>query len=179
MGESRRTKMTKRLLKDSLLEQLRDKPIGKVSVTAICAGADVNRSTFYAYYEDVTALLEEIENDVFEHMPQINDMSGIQQNKEFLHLNIRFFDYIRDNVTAFRVLLLDSQSSSFHDRMLKKLYEMYLNNIAQGGNDELHTRLRYVYIANGALGMLKEWIELDFPVGSREFANLIMDIASY
>lgn len=61
MAENRRVRMTKRLMKDALLELLEVKPLEKITVTDVCAAADVNRSSFYAHYQDIHALLRELE----------------------------------------------------------------------------------------------------------------------
>ena len=48
----RRTKYTKKIIKDTLIKLLSEKEIKKVTVSEICAIADVNRATFYRYYLD-------------------------------------------------------------------------------------------------------------------------------
>ena len=63
---NRRTKMTQKLLKESLLTLLQDKEIHKITVTDICKKADINRGTFYSYYEDPYALLQCIEDELFD-----------------------------------------------------------------------------------------------------------------
>ena len=68
MDESRRIRMSKRMMKDALLELMEEKPLSRISVTAICETADVNRSTFYAYYNETSDLLHDLENDIFEQM---------------------------------------------------------------------------------------------------------------
>ena len=45
--ENRRVRMTKRLMKDALLELLEKKEMSGISVKAICETADVHCSTFY------------------------------------------------------------------------------------------------------------------------------------
>ena len=47
--DNRRVKITKKMIKDAMLELLENRPINKITVTDICKYADVNRSTFYAY----------------------------------------------------------------------------------------------------------------------------------
>ena len=69
MQENRRVRITKRCMKDALLELLESTPLNKISVTDICNSADVNRSTFYSYYNDIDALLSEIETEVLEQIP--------------------------------------------------------------------------------------------------------------
>lgn len=59
-NESRRVRMTKRMIQDSLVELLRDKPIEKVSVSELCELADVNRTTFYNHYATQHDVLREV-----------------------------------------------------------------------------------------------------------------------
>lgn len=59
MPDNRRVRMTKKLIKDAYLELLESSPSEKISVTDICKVADVNRSTFYMYYEDTIALRQD------------------------------------------------------------------------------------------------------------------------
>ena len=58
--EDRRTQYSKRVIREALYELMQEKPLNKITVTEICALADVNRSTFYAYYTDIFNLHESI-----------------------------------------------------------------------------------------------------------------------
>ncbi len=60
-GSDRRIRYTKQVLKDSLFELMQETPVEKITVKELCARADINRATFYAHYDTMTALLEEIE----------------------------------------------------------------------------------------------------------------------
>lgn len=44
--ENQRTRLTKRLLREGLLELLRDKPVEHITVKELCELAELNRSTF-------------------------------------------------------------------------------------------------------------------------------------
>ena len=44
--EDRRTAMTKHVLKDALIEMLKEKDIYHISIRELCERADVNRTTF-------------------------------------------------------------------------------------------------------------------------------------
>ena len=57
MPDNRRVRMTKKLIKDAYLELLESSPSEKISVTDICKVADVNRSTFYMYYQHFYSLI--------------------------------------------------------------------------------------------------------------------------
>ena len=60
-SSDRRIRYTKQVIKDSLFELMKETPVEKITVKELCTAADINRSTFYAHYDTLTALLEEIE----------------------------------------------------------------------------------------------------------------------
>ena len=49
--------MTKKIIKDTFIEMLEKKNIQKIYVRELCEKADINRSTFYKYYESQYDLL--------------------------------------------------------------------------------------------------------------------------
>lgn len=61
---NRRTIITKKILKDSLLELMQTKPTSKITIKEICDLSNMSRSTFYLHYQDQSALLEDIEKKV-------------------------------------------------------------------------------------------------------------------
>ena len=69
MQETRRVRMTKRLMKDALLELLAQKNLSSISVKELCETADVHRTTFYLHYTDTADLLREIEQDFLDKIP--------------------------------------------------------------------------------------------------------------
>lgn len=61
-----RTEKTRQALKASFWQLYSRKPIEKITVREITEAAGVYRSTFYSYYSDVYAVLEEIEAGMLE-----------------------------------------------------------------------------------------------------------------
>ncbi|WP_262316542.1 TetR/AcrR family transcriptional regulator [Lacticaseibacillus parakribbianus] len=61
---NRRTQYTKQRLRDAMVSLLATQPLAKITVTQLCAVADVNRGTFYAHYQDPTDLFHAIEADL-------------------------------------------------------------------------------------------------------------------
>ena len=59
----RRTKYSLRVIRAALFELLETRSLDAVTVTDICAKADVNRGTFYKYYRDVYDLFEKTEDE--------------------------------------------------------------------------------------------------------------------
>ncbi|MBQ7117468.1 MAG: TetR/AcrR family transcriptional regulator, partial [Clostridia bacterium] len=69
--ESRRVKMTKMLLKDSLIDLMKDKSIHSISIKDVCDGADINRSTFYRHYNTQYELYDDIIQDIMNDMLEV------------------------------------------------------------------------------------------------------------
>ena len=58
----RRSRYSKKVIKEALLELLHEKKLDEITVVDVCRMADVNRGTFYKYYRDVPDLYSEIED---------------------------------------------------------------------------------------------------------------------
>ena len=61
-----RIRYTRRVLKQSFLTLLKQKPVNKITVKEVCELAELNRATFYTHYSDCFALLESIEQDILD-----------------------------------------------------------------------------------------------------------------
>ena len=70
-------------------------------MTQVCSKSDVNRSTFYAYYQDVGELLSELEDGVLEKIPGAQKVPVARTDSEFIDTLERFFDYVKENRRLF------------------------------------------------------------------------------
>ena len=95
--ENRRIRMTKRMMKDALLELMQQHELISISVTAICKTADVHRSTFYNYYKDPADLLREIEQEFLDRIPVPPQILNQQNQKTLLEATTDFFNFIQNS----------------------------------------------------------------------------------
>jgi len=58
-----RIRISKKMLKEALMELLKTEPLAKISIKEICEKADINRGTFYKYYIDKYSLCLEVATD--------------------------------------------------------------------------------------------------------------------
>lgn len=56
-----RVKKTRRAIQKAFIELLREKPIEKITVKEIAERAEINKTTFYAHYETLDALTDQME----------------------------------------------------------------------------------------------------------------------
>ena len=180
--ENRRVKLTKMILKNSLVELMRENSISKISVKMICETADVNRSTFYAHYVDQFALLKDIEQNAFtelkkyinkleKHLQDRNDQKTTQGIKEIL-------EYIQNNADIFRVLLSDNGDLKFQKDIMLWIQMQTMEDIWHARNSD--TKMRdYVqgFMATGALNIMQTWLKngmKESPEEMAEFVNKIL-----
>ena len=176
MSENRRVRITKKMIKDAYLELLENNPSEKISVTKICKAADVNRSTFYAYYEDTISLRQDIEDDVLEQIPLLSDIpEAITSDKQFVDMLEQFFSYIQKNQRMFRILIIQSDNQSFSRHLIETVLKKY--HVESQTKNLLLTEYQYVFVVSGVIGLLGTWIEGNFPINARQLSEFALQMA--
>ena len=167
--------MTKRLLKDALLELMQTQDLISISVTAICETADVHRSTFYNYYTDPADLLRDIEQDFLDRIPAPPQVMDKQNQEKLLAVTAEFFDFIRENKKMIQTLFNESSGNNFTARLVDHLCNGYIP--VDGEIDELTANYKRLYIAHGTVGMLREWVNEDCFVSSETIAEMMYSLS--
>ena len=61
-----RIEKTERAIKQAFMELRAEKPLEKIRVKELCDRACINKSTFYAHYQDIYALANAMEDEMVE-----------------------------------------------------------------------------------------------------------------
>ena len=172
--ENQRVRLTKKLLTDSLLHWLQQKPIEHITVKEICEYAELNRSTFYLHYADQYELLQALENKVFQDTVECFATLGPGfSTKEFI---ITFLNHIRENDVLFRTMLNQPNRESFRKRFINESLAYLREGIGvKATGDKEHYIL--IYLLRGSLAMIQDWIDSDFTMPVEEFADLIYNLS--
>ncbi len=173
---NQRTRLSKMLFKNALMDLLKEKgSINKVSVRELCDRAELNRSTFYAHYQEPNDLLIEIETELLdateEHLKKIGAENEIGAHKYILS----FLQYIRQNDKPFRALLIDSTDPEFRSRFMQQTIIQFVENLRIVLPKELEQYI-FSYILNGSTGIIIQWIRSDYAADENEIVNLLFSI---
>ncbi|MGN1442405.1 MAG: TetR/AcrR family transcriptional regulator, partial [Acutalibacteraceae bacterium] len=127
---NQRTRLSKLLFKNAIMDLLKEKgSVEKISVRELCNRAELNRSTFYAHYNEPKDLLLEVENELLlsteEHLKKIGEENDIGAHKYILS----FLKYIKDNDKQFRTLLVDSAEPDFRSRFMQQSILQFVENL--------------------------------------------------
>ena len=129
---NRRVRFTRSALREALIDLILEKPLVSITVKDICARADINRSTFYLHFKDVTDILRTTEDEIIEHMHEHAPMHerecrDLQEIKGFF---IDFLEQIRSNPRIMKVIqvLCSEQGDPYFVRKLQTMtYEAFLD----------------------------------------------------
>ena len=96
---NRRILVTKRILRESLMELMQEKSISKITIKEICDLSEMSRSTFYLHYQDQFELLSDVENEVMENtLKALENLSGSFNTTESIEA---FLEYVKENKETF------------------------------------------------------------------------------
>ncbi len=172
--QNQRVKLTKQLLKNSLMELMHKKPIGKITIKEICENAEINRSTFYLYFTDQYALLSEIENELIDHAQE--HLKKMDSNASSIQYLEALLSYIEDRADIFRTLLCRQESLSFQSAFIEVSFLNLKLNLSLNCPESVAGYV-YNYLIMGCLSMIKQWIEADFDMSSKDLADLIFRLS--
>ncbi len=173
-NQNQRVRLTKQLLKNSLTALLNTKPIGKITIKEICESAGINRSTFYLYYTDQYALLEEIEKELIDHAQE--HLQKIDSSIGSLQYLIALLTYIQQHADLFGTLLCRQESLSFQTAFVDTAFLHLRHSLAIHASDAVVGYV-YNYLIMGCLSMIKQWIESGFDLSCEEMAELIFRLS--
>lgn len=157
--EDRRIRMTKKIIKESLIELMQDYPISKISVKMLCETADINRSTFYSHYADQYDLLKKIQQDAVSEIRHhiANKRFTMDREEVTIPALINILNYAKDNQTMLTILLGENSDSTIQNELLILAREQTPEEFVSPTSPPDHRYLE-IYMIAGVVSALREWL---------------------
>ena len=113
-AEYRSALRSKKLIKESFIELLMEKPFDKITVTDIVNRANINRGTFYAHYSDINRLVHAIEEEIVDVLCNLLlELKYPSPMEDPLPLFLKISEYLEENKELIYALLHSNNTSSF------------------------------------------------------------------
>ena len=172
--ENQRVALTKRLLKESLMQLLKEKELKKITVTELCGKATINRITFYRHYATPYDVLKEICWDMFDDMH--TKLSAPTSVEDFARYIEDMCTYLYEN--SEKVLLMLSCSSDidafdFIKEMYAVVTEEFKNLEELRDLDTESVMLMMTYFGGGGYFLLRQWLTENIQKTPQEIARLV------
>ena len=173
---------TKKAIAQSFMKLLNERPLDKITVKDIVEDCGVNRNTFYYYYQDIYALLE----DIFEteaslvinkHKPYNTWLDGFLESAKFALDNKKAVLHIFNSINRNQL-----------DRYLNTIVENYMVDFVKRKAEGLDVsdediRIVAVFFKHAIVGVTIEWIQggmkEDFEVFIVKMANMLEGSVKY
>ncbi|WP_042274830.1 TetR/AcrR family transcriptional regulator [[Clostridium] dakarense] len=181
----RRVSRTKRLLKDALINLMREKEFDKITIKDLTDKADVNRATFYLHYKDKYDLIEQSSNEILGNISSIikeHSSDGIIDNRDrnkVLEILTSLYSYIKENSDFIGVVLGPNGDLSFQVK-LKSLMDKMIRESSYIGIKNKHRNISIEYLttiaSSAQLGIIQKWIESGMKETPMELALIISKV---
>ena len=171
-----RIRYTRRVIEESFLELLREKPVSRVTVTELCERAQINRATFYKHYQDVPDLLDRIEEALFQ---QIREAFGAKQ-VEVERFLLEMLQYTYQNRERFFALGGENGDPNLMTKTYLVCYESAYPLLAQNLPEmaDSERQMLYQFLSQGAGGVLAWWVRDGMRIPTQEVARFILAIST-
>ena len=165
-AEGRRVKMTKTLLKSSLIELMKTKSIHTISIKEICTGADINRSTFYRHYNTQYDLYDEIVHELLASL--IEAYTKSRANGEDLKESIAaVLEVSEKEREVCLVILSDKGNVTMGESFVKAISPVVTDDMS-----ELSVYL-FQFMAAGLANIVWTWLNKPVRQSPHELASLM------
>lgn len=179
--EDRRVTRSKQLLKKSLIDLMKKKPMSEITVKEITALAEVNRGTFYSHYQDIYDMVEKIENEIFEELDKVIIYRGSEDiNTRLQRIYRELFTYLAENAEMCTVLLGENGNISFLKRLKTVIKGKILANWAELFNEGKsdYFEAYSTFIVGGCVSLIQEWLEQGLVEKPEQMAILSYNIVA-
>ena len=177
MRDDRKTRYTRNVLKDSLIELMKQKPISKITIKEICETADINRTTFYAHFADQYDLLHDIENETLSYAKEKlksileSDKSGAKKIIESI------FEYFAENSNHIQILMSEQGDIDFQKKLFELIYEYCIELSADSKfADMVKDEYYFVFAVSGSVGIIQHWLKNGLKPSPGEMAAFLCEM---
>jgi AcrR family transcriptional regulator len=161
------------VIKKNFILLLKEMPLNKITVTKICEMSEINRATFYKYYDDPFDLLDKIENDLLDEVKNIVENQATHKNLTTTFQEL--LEVIKDKGDLYTILFSVTNNNSFPAKLLTVCYKQSIESIAHifPNLSESQQEWLYYFTAGGCSCILKCWVNNGMKEPINEIADYI------
>ncbi|MDO5422481.1 MAG: TetR/AcrR family transcriptional regulator [Eubacteriales bacterium] len=167
---------THQAIKDCLLEMLQTKPLRDITIQALCMTVKINRSTFYAHFEDIYDVLSQISRDLDQQLLEAYaraEFSSAFQSEEYI---LVLLEHLKRNRRFYCVLLGDPENP-----IVRKYMEQLLQLSKETPVYPPHMPPRVIeyyfeFMRAGFLSVVKHWLDERCPETPGEMAEILANL---
>lgn len=155
------------------------KQLEKISIREICQLAGYNRTTFYAYYDNIYDLLNKAVDHIFipikENLLTNQDISILFQENLIEKL---FLTYFSQNNKYIELLFKRQRFYLLSEKMKAELLSIIKSKLKDSTVDFQTIEIILEYQLSAVLGVVKYWLQANKSITEKELINKIYTIST-
>lgn len=176
MKSDARTRYTKKVIRESFLALMQDKPYSRITVKEICDRAEINRATFYNHYKDVYDLMDRMEEGL------LLDVDALIAEADFsdltAYLTMLLSNMKRKENTWLALISPNGKPEILTEigkHVTRQSLPLLKANLKDRDEEEIH--LIYLFILNGSAGVMRQWLSEGCRIPEEEVAKTLAALA--
>ena len=175
-----RVRRTHKLLWEALMAELSQHSFEEITVRQICERAMVHHSTFYMYYEDKFALLEQGIRQMYDELVAIEEHlpPGAFSLEHPPPYFLRLFEHAAAHPHFYKLMVCGEGNSRFQKLVKEYLVDVLSERRREVPPNNLHTTfplaMQVQVIVGAVLSLLAWWLEHDMPFSPRQMAQYLL-----
>lgn len=160
---------TEEKIQKALFSLLEFKKYDDIAIKEICYEAGINRSSFYAHYQDINDLMIKTENSLSKHMAEIFKPTKIWNEQVFVEM----FNFLLENKNFYKAYL-DTSNQPIMEKNDFLSYLKIVDKFNKNLNfDNAERNYHMAFFAGGLKALCKSWIKTGCKETPEQMAKII------
>ena len=166
---------TKKMIYTALVELMKEKTFEEIKVSDICEKALINRSTFYAHYEDKYELLIDFIKDLKEEFSQkLENNKALNIKEYYLELIKIFLNHVEDKKDIYSSIMIHNRNSIMMDILLSAINNDILKRISKEKfSDGIPAEIIAKFYVGGVLNLGFEYLNSNGKYSKEDIISYI------
>lgn len=165
----------------AMIKLLHESDFLSISVQSLCLTAKVNRTTFYAHYDNLYELLEDTKKHLINtFLKQYEEITSSSSKNDYIESEylLPYLHFIKENnflYQAFEKLSLNYDQDYFFNSLVKNI-SLPLAEKKDLMVDEIKIRYVTKFYVSGIAGIIHEWRKNNFQKKEEYICDLILNL---
>lgn len=168
----RRVLKTKKAIRIAVIELLNQKEIDEITIKDIADRADINRKTFYNYYNGVHQVVEEIENEIVAVCENALKDTEYGRNAQNVYLMFKQMEETASNGDFYSIIKRKKGSNRLIAKMKPSIKEKAKEFLeSEWGYDSEKADMLAEYTVSGSVAVYQSWFDSDRRISLEEISK--------
>lgn len=172
---NKRYKSSSEKIENAFLALILKRKYEDITISQICALADINRSTFYAHYDDINDLIIKIEGKFAKGMASIFNFGERQTHEAFIEM----FTFVKENQYFYKAFLNLPYATLAETSTKQQVLENIDSKSSLYNAKDIGIFYRASFFGAGIKEMCRLWLARGCQESPKQMAELLLDEYKY